>query len=253
VLLDAAQEAKAADATAYHAFLGRHFGRPAEMLPSIYDALLALPFASYLTVNLDPTLAIKARRLPAPLPVHVYPTLDRRWMATRSVHHLHGLVQEGQVPVDGTIVLAKEEFNVAYRDGSSLMSMMLPTFENDPLVFVGCGLREPTMARVFGICKQQQQERLRLIAALGQHPSEPPPRFILLPTSNVIDEMGARGERSASDVLSQEQYYAGLGVQPVWYKVRGGDHSPLRIALEQLARLRPVVASHGWGGGVYEG
>lgn len=253
-LLDAAQEAKSADPTAYLESLGRHFGRSAETLPSVYDALLSLPFASYLTVNLDPTLAIKAGRLTDPLRVYAYPTLDRRRMSKRSVHHLHGLISEGDVPKEGTIVLAREEFNEAYRDNSILMSLMVPTFANDPLVFVGCRLREPPMSRVFDICKKHQQERRRLIAESRQRRSEPPPRFILLPELNVIEaDTRSGGERSETEMQSQEQYYAGLGVQPVWYKARGDDHSLLRRALEELAKLRPVVAGHGWEDGGHDG
>jgi hypothetical protein len=246
-LLAAAQEAKAANGTAYYGFLGHHFGRPADLAPFLYDTLLSLPFATYLTVNLDPTLAMKAGRLSDPLPIHAYPTLDRRAMSKRSVHHLHGLVVEGTVPAAGSVVLAQEEFAEAYADTSPLMHLMLPTLENDPLLFVGCGLREPTMSRVFGICKDHQQARLRLVAASGQAPTHPPPRFILLRRPVIVDELGAPiVEQSNLKMQSEERYYKGLDVEPVWYDGTGDDHSSLRRAFEQLAKIRSPAVGHGW-------
>lgn len=150
-LLDAAQGAKSADRNAYYRFLGEHFGRSVDSAPLLYDVLLSLPFACYLTVNFDPMFALKARtaHLRCLLPPYAYPSLDRRHMAHRSIHYLHGFIDAGATPAEGTIVLARGEFDEAYSSNSSLMNLLVPTLENDPILFIGCGLREPTMPRLF--------------------------------------------------------------------------------------------------------
>jgi len=141
-LLDAAQDAKESDRDAYFAFLGEHFGRPVANAPIIYDTLLLLPFACYLTVNFDPLLVLKARTSKNPCPggVHAFPSLDRMQMHKRSIHHLHGLITEGTKPVEGAIVLARDEFDSAYRANSSLMNFLVSAIENQPILFIGCEL-----------------------------------------------------------------------------------------------------------------
>ena len=123
-LLNAAQDAKSADRNAYYRFLGEHFGRPVDSVPLLYDVLFSLPFECYLTINFDPMFALKARtaRLPCSLPPRVYPSLDRRQMVDRSIHYLHGFIEVGATPAEGTIVLARDEFDEAY--DSNLMNLL---------------------------------------------------------------------------------------------------------------------------------
>lgn len=55
---EAAEEAKTADPPAYFTFLGAHFGRPVESVPTIYHVLLSLPCDCYMTLDVDPLLAL---------------------------------------------------------------------------------------------------------------------------------------------------------------------------------------------------
>ena len=253
-LLDAAQDAKDTDQERYHSVLGEHFGRPAGHASLLYDALLSLPFECYLTVNLDPLLALKCRtsKRPCDTNIKAYPALDRRAMTKRSIHYLHGYIAEGTTPTQGTVVLARSEFEVAYGANSNLMNFLVPTLENDPLVFVGCRLREPTMPRVFSICKQHQKTRMELMADRTRGRTQPPQRFIFLPKPEVMNyrrEIDAEQSRAAAK--KEESYYSKMGITPVWYGASGEDHSALRFALEQLAELPDIKADYGWDGGVH--
>ena len=256
-LLDAAQAARDTNEGMYLSFLGEHFGRPARHAALLYDALLSLPFECYLTVNIDPLLALKARTAKIPCDVDVikaYPSLDRKAMRNRSIHYLHGLITEGSTPARGTIVLARGEFDAAYEDNSTVMNLLVPTLENDPVVFVGCRLREPVMSHVFSICKQHQQARLRAAVELGQPASNPPRRFILLPQPAVReseDTVNPQQSRAAVEkaVEKEEAYYGEMDIKSVWYPASGGDHSELRVALERLAGLPEISPDYGWEGG----
>lgn len=254
-LLEAAHDAKLCNRDAYYRFLGEHFGRSVDSTPVLYDLLLSLPFASYLTVNYDPLLALKAQtaRLQCVLPVNAYPSLDRRKMAaSRSIHYLHGFINVGTIPIEGTIVLARDEFAEAYSNNSSLMNLIVPTLENDPILFIGCGLREPAMPSIFAICKKHQQNRQRIMAESGKPHSNPPARFILLPRPEVTNEITISNvDQSLVEIKKQQAYYSSLEIEAVWYEVRGNDHSALRIALEQVAGLPDVTPDHGWQGGLY--
>lgn len=248
--LDAAQDAKDCAKDKYFSFLGKTFGRPASDASLTYDALLALPFDSYLTVNLDPLLALKARTACRPCSdgVKAFPSLDRGDMGNRTIHYLHGFIKEGTKPADGTIVLARDEFTAAYSNNSNLKNFLMPTLENTPIVFIGCRLLEPVMPEVFAICKEHQLDRLD-IEQRENRPSEPPPRFILAAMPEVKGERGERDEeRSRAEQQEEERRYRDLDITPVWYPAPGKKHFQLRYALEELADLKTPSVFHGWEG-----
>jgi SIR2-like domain len=252
--LDAAQDAKDTNEGAYYNYLGQHFGRPANHASLTYDALLALPFRCYLTVNLDPLLALKCRnaRIGCDTNIKVYPALDRMAMANRSIHYLHGYISEGTTPPRGSIVLSRKEFKAAYGANSSLMNLLVPTFEYDAVVFVGCRLKEPVMSSVFAICKQHQQARLKIMMEHGHCTTDVPRRFILVPQPEVRGSDGEPNAELGTKIISEEAaHYNGLDIKPVWYPAPGGDHSALRYALETLAELPAITTNLGWEGGVY--
>ncbi len=249
--LGAAQDAKDCAEDEYYSFLGETFGRPADSASLTYDALLALHFDSYLTVNFDPLLALKARtaRCRCSDGMNAFPNLDRGNISNRTIHYLHGFIEEGTKPTDGTIVLARGEFDAAYSDASNLMNFLVPTLENDPIIFIGCRLLEPVMPKVFDICKEHQRHRQDILQEQNR-PSKPPPRFILAAIPEVKGEEGKPDEAlSRAEQQQEESRYLSMDITPVWYRASGSDHSQLRYALEQLAGLKPPRVSYGWEGG----
>lgn len=248
-LLEAAEEAKASDPVAYHQMLWDVFGGVIPNIPTPYMILLRLPFDCYVTHNFDRLLSMGAALAPTQckLPPQAYPALDRKDMGGRSIHHVHGLVTEDHLPVDGQIVLAQSDFDEAYAANSNLMNFLVSTLEAEPLVFVGCRLREPVMTQVFKICKDHQLRRAKLIAVTGGAASEPPPRFILLKKHHLLDPVGEYdAARSEEQMVLDEEYYRGMGIQPVWYGGSGPDHSELQLALQQIADLPALQPNYGW-------
>lgn len=248
-LLQAAQEAKTNDRERYHQRLWETFGGEVLTVPTAYLLLLELPFNCYLTHNFDRILVTGARlpRADCRMPVQVYPRLDRRDVGARSIHYLHGLVPDDIPPVDGQIVLSLSDFNDAYAPNSNLMNFLVPTLENDPVVFVGCELSERFMHHAFAICKEHQRKRQKLIATRGDVPTQPPPRFILLRRPSVVDERDQYNADLSAQKLSERQtFYENMDIQPVWYGGEGSDHSELRRALERLANLPELRLEYGW-------
>lgn len=249
--LDAAQDAKSCSEKNYYAFLGKTFGCAAASASLTYDALLAVHFDAFVTINFDPLLALKARttRIRCADDIDIFPSLDRRRVGGRSIHYLHGHIAEGGTPIDGTIVLSRDEFEAAYSAHSNLMSFLLPMLENDPIVFIGCRLREPALDEVFRICKDLQLKRQRL-AKHHDHQSVPPKRFIFRPLPEVRSGDNKLDRRRGEEIKQEEEgYYLDKDIVPVWYKADDGDHSWLRRALEQLAELRAPTYSYGWNEG----
>jgi SIR2-like protein len=253
--LDAAQDAKGSDEQAYYSFLGEHFGRPVDKASLLYDAILSLPFECYLTVNFDPLLAIKSRtsKISCDTSIKAYPSLDRKCMTNRSIHYLHGYIEEKSTPASGNIVLSRGEFVTAYKANSNLMNFLVPTLENDCIVYIGCRLKEPVMPKIFAICQEHQKTRIKTMVELGHKVSNPPKQFILLPEPEV------RKSKEDIDIIqskknimeNEEANYKSMGITSVWYKASGNDHSNLRYALENLVELPDITPHHGWDGGAH--
>ena len=233
-LLRAAQDAKERCVAQYLHVLGAHFGKPVEAANLLYDSLLALPFQCYLTTNYDPTLKLKGQALP----VHFYPNLDRRHTSQKSIHYLHGLINEGECPALGPIVLAESEFATAYADNTNLMQFLGPTFENDPLVFIGCRLDEPVMTKVFEICKRNQLRRTAIALERDNRPPPVPKRFILKRIPVVQHRNGGTNDDATYNRMHEEvEKYRHFDVDIAWYHGLEDDHTQLRNAFDALARL----------------
>lgn len=251
-LLGAAQSAKDHDKELYFKFLGKHFGNPVNTASLLYDTLLALPFECYLTLNFDPLLALKARmtKRACSLPVHAYPALDRKHARDRSIHYLHGIINENEAPARGPIVLSRNEFDEAYCENSNLLNFLVPTLENEHIVFVGCRLKEPAMGHVFDICKEHQKKRIEIALERGGELAPPPRRFIMLSEPVVKDANGKINIESGKiELEEQNAYYRARDIEPVWYLADGHDHSALRLAFDEIADLPNVEPIFDWRGG----
>lgn len=238
--LKAAQDAKDHDNAQYHAYLGETFGRPVERTTFLYDILLALPFKSYITVNLDPLLYLKATTSNhRHLPVFVYPYLNCQHLDSGGIFYIHGLIRENERPAKDSIVLAQREFDEAYRDNGTLTNFLLHTFEFNAVVFIGCGLREPVMPEVFAICRQNYEKRLEILTARGATDISKPPRFIFRNKPEKRNEAGEFDrDLSEAEESRETEKLKGMDIIPVWYVSSGKDHSALRFALQEIAKLR---------------
>ncbi len=259
--LDAAEEAKNKDRNRYYDFLGKHFGRPAlQEAPGrsvtttnlLYRALLACNFKSYLTTNFDPLLALWARSASPKCrdELMVYPRLDRQHIDKRTVYYLHGLIDRGKVPVDGSIVLSRSEFTEAYEPDSELKNFLISTLSEDPVCFMGCSLGEPPLADVFQAIKKRQAKRVDLQARSTGRSCVPPLRYILLPTWNVLQENSVRPESDIQRMRDEEERCREFGICIRRYSTpTENDHSVLRQEFEKLARLSELRYSYDWDGG----
>lgn len=247
-LLKAADRAKQHDADAYYNFLGKHFGQPAVSAQLTYDALLKIPFKSILTVNLDPLLALKLREPEghAQRPWYTYPDLDRNRVREGTVHYLHGIVCEGQIPKPGSIVFAESEFDEAYADNGPLMSFLSQTLQYDPILFIGCRLLEPPMKRVFEACEKHHHQRAKLCSSMGEPELRPPQRYILLPGKLAFSSEDERIKYEI-EAEAEEHFYSERHIEIVRYPA-DHNHSALRIELEQLAGLPSMRQRYGNGG-----
>jgi hypothetical protein len=140
----------------YHRKLDEIFGRRVTGTRAAYSLLVRLPFASYVTVNFDPLLGYEGtkpehkirgiRTLPA-LPVHE--------LASRCIFYLHGYIRDDRRSADHPLVLRHSEFQRAYDVSKSMLyGFLQQLLISYPVLFIGVGLGEPQLRRVFEICRE---------------------------------------------------------------------------------------------------
>jgi hypothetical protein len=156
VLLDRADEARVRDEARYCNALKEIFGKPIVNTTRAYDLLIDVRFRSYVTANVDPLLADKSRSSKNRLGgVYTFPALPYDCIEKRSIYYLHGLVDVGVVPRPHQIVLGRQDFAHAYDESNgTLHSFLHQLFSFQTIVFVGCTLREPPIARILESCRK---------------------------------------------------------------------------------------------------
>jgi hypothetical protein len=192
-------------------------------------------------------VAARTAKVPCDGGLWAYPDLDPRKVAIRrSLHYLHGYIDESSPPTPGNIVLARDEFAAAYRDGSALMNTLIPTLENDPVVFIGCRQQDEYFALAMAKCETNRRERLKARLQRGEPMTEPPRRYILISKELVFDPRGhvdlAETERKRE---KEEANYLRMGLIPHWYSPEY-EHAELVDALETVAGLQKPSRSSVW-------
>jgi hypothetical protein len=251
-LIDAAEDAKIKDKSAYYTALGKAFERrPCSR--NVYRYLAGADFRNYVTTNFDNLLADE-------LVVHPENTVDNNrsiifpypfpmsqaFRRSKTVVHIHGYIRPGDCPSDrNPIILARSEFKEAYSGQSCLIDFLRQLFTDNPVCFLGASLREPPLENVF---KQAQSIRQNLER---KYERPLPPLFILL--EKWPEQLGAMHSLERTDFLvgrpdkirvkretpteeTETQYYESIGLNVVRYPFKP-DHMGLDDLLRKWSKL----------------
>ena len=238
-LIDAAQRVKQLKKRIYNSVICRHFGRQVKETSRYYEALLSAPFKCYLTTNFDPliSLQIPTAKIPIDPKIYCYPIhLDRDKMVTRSVQYLHGYVKEGESKIiDNQIVLSKDDFDTAYKDGSLLKSLLLLTLAHENILFIGCELKEPSLKRIFDLYKEQQELLRRYLEEKTGKYTKPCSCYILLKRRLIYinRKFDKKETRAYKDGIEKD--YKHMGIDVIWFD----EYEDLQHALNILADITP--------------
>lgn len=240
-LLDAAEAALQRNPERYYSTLGNAFGRICNTNP-VYRAIFEIGFKSIITVNFDPLLQQECRVPHSSWSLRCYPDLDLGIINNRTVYYIHGLIREKEIPGPNSIVLARSEFDRAYKDPDfgETRTFLVEALKRNEICFLGCGLAEPTLPRVFEICKKQQQA-IRDRSGRG---GETPLRFILLPALEGhlgLDVDSTSAQQTLEQMKdSEDRHFADFDILVYRYHPRDAQYSGLRHLLEELAQYRPA-------------
>ncbi len=222
-LIDLSERAIKADRLSFEEVLHEHFSKPIVNKKLAYELLMEMPFRSYVTVNIDPLLAEEIRRsVYQTRRLFKYPDIKTKYLIEQNVFYLHGYIAPGSTPKPDRLVLTKGSFERAY----SLADGILVTFwdvllAEYPVLFLGCGLREPEIQMMLRRCKKR-----KIILNKGQGIPQPP-LFILRPAYFLLDQSLDKRERDNDREAREQEEFSDFDVRIVRYDRIDNNHSGL--------------------------
>lgn len=239
-MADAAYEQ---DEKSYYGVLDAVFGRGVTGTRAAYSLLLRLPFAGYVTTNLDPLLEWEGRKPEAGIrEVYALPSLNVAKLAERSVFYIHGYLRNDRHAADHDIVLRQSEFDFHYGEDSVLPSFLWQLLVYHPVLFIGASLREPELQRIFEVCRRIRKRIER------EHSMPAPQRYILLPMEFRVEEAAGiktlvRDRKGESD---GDRLFGEIDVKVVRYNQRDEGHSGIEEMLQEWCNLSPRKVESGF-------
>lgn len=239
-LLDKAEECKRANANAYEATLAGYYGGNVVQTRQAYLWLMQAPFKAYVTTNLDPLLSEAANALGHrylfSYPLLPAPELER---CTKPLFYAHGHARRDGMPTGRDLVLARSEFDQAYRGVVRLFVENL--LLNYPIVFIGCRLSEPDVHQVFRRVHEMHTQIKNTYPGYKM-----PPRIAVLPArfKEVKREMKTEEIRDMTEEQAEAKLFLELDTVVLRYApVDRRKHWEIEDVLEAVCRLSEAVST----------
>ncbi len=235
------------DPDAYSRKLDEIFGRRVTGTRAAYGLLARLPFVSYVTVNFDPLLGYESMKPEHNIcGIRTLPSLHVHELAARCIFYVHGYIRDDRSSADHPLVLRQSEFKRFYDVSRS----MLPGFLQQllisyPVLFIGMGLGEPQLKRVFEICRDLRR------GIVTEYGVPAPQRYILRPMVFRPEEKAGSGatRRDEATESEEDRLFEEIDVKVVRYHQRDSRHSGIEEILEEWCDLSPPSIEPGFFGG----
>lgn len=238
LLLAKADEAQFKDPMKYHCTLRDIFASVVVHRREAYELLMRLSFKFYVTTNFDPLLAYETKKPEHRCPdIYRYPDLPHRH--GRAAYYIHGMVTDESQSAQ-TIILSKADFDIGYSPEKTLYSFLHQVLTYEPILFIGCQLREPELKEMFRICRETRKE-IELF-----HGKTAPKRYIFLPYKFLASEESIEVKRDEQIEEQENSEFSELGITVVRYNPKDENHSGLEEILTEWCQLPPLNIRKGF-------
>lgn len=243
MLMKRVDEARRKNPTTYYRVLSNEFGKTIVNTKIAYSLLIRSNFKCYITTNFDPLLAYESKNHNCGK-VFAYPSHPAHLLEKRDIFYIHGYIQPNK-SIPKHLVLGKEDFDKAYNESQSLLPGFLKqVLTYHPIVFLGCGLREPPIKHLFDICRDIRKDIEVLHSAVA------PKRYILSPFLYKREEgmKSSMGQRDYDGELLENTRFGELDINVIRYERKDDNHTGLLEIFEQWADRAPVIIGSGFEG-----
>jgi hypothetical protein len=156
----------------------------------LHIELLRMPFASYLTTNFDPCLEVAAEHVGKCPAVQVWPAFTISRLGSGDIFYLHAKVpRRGQICPMERLRLTASDYREAYDEGKDIAELItLAMNEENILLFIGYGLREPAIREVLKSALIQKKVRATRMERYEVTFDAKRPHFALVPEGEIASE-----------------------------------------------------------------
>lgn len=177
--------------------------------------LLNIPFCAYITTNYDPCLEFASRQTPTAARPTIYSFPDELPLSElkhEQIFHIHGYVEPDNQESVGSIILAREEYEYAYKTNDFVSYFLHGVFSEVDVLFIGFGWNDLELIETITRAKKTREVRedfaaqrdLRLVRA----------RDIFA----IIESEAFEKDRDSKNYLGAN------GILPIVYEKLSGSH-----------------------------
>lgn len=229
-LIDKAEECKKADINTYHNTLANLFGGQPVNTRFAYTSLMKLQFKAYVTTNFDPLLS-EGGIFEGYDKMFSYPLFPHELGNSHPIVYLHGCARLDNQATGENLILARSDFDEAYKDIGIVNDFLVGIIRNYPLVFLGCSLSEPVIYEVF-----QKVYNIHTRIKRTYPDRSLPKRYIVLPTQRQVSEISDEGmEQVKSKEREENNRIDEMGIEVIRYMPDDWHtHGEIEYILRQL-------------------
>lgn len=233
-LIDKAEECKNADISIYYDTLANRFGGEVVVTRHAYQFLMTLPFKAYVTTNFDPLLS-EAGAIAGYNNLYSYPFFPPEFGNSHPIVYVHGLARRDNQATGEKLILARSDFDEAYKDIGIVKNFVVNIFTNYPVLFLGCSLTEAEMYEMF-----KKVHDIHTLFKRANPDVHLPERYILLPIHQNIIRAGFPDEKIERDYEKEQNEinrFNEMKIEVIRYDDRH-SHSQIENILGRICALR---------------
>ena len=226
-VIELSQIAREMAAEDYKQFLYDQIGKDEPRPDSLHRLLVHIPFLGFVTTNFDTLLQKASEEAGHHRSCKTIPELDYHELSNGRIFHVHGRIMHGKLPVPSELVLTREDFGRHYASTTLHFLHQLLQFQN--VVFLGCTLREPELARIF-------EETRALRTQVVQQGDSGNRLRVLLPAIYQYERSPGQAVRDLSAEAEANQDYFDRGIDVMRYENSDGSHSAVETIINYWYR-----------------
>jgi hypothetical protein len=219
----------------YYPILSREYGEKVPGYTPVHLDLLRMPFASYMTTNIDPCLEVAAEHADQKPGLHVWPEFTKSHIGSKDIFYLHAKVpRKNQNLMLERIRLTTSDYEEAYSAAGTecrfIADLLVQAMEEQyVLMFIGYGLREPAIREVLKTALTRKKTQAEVVRKFDVSLDAGQMHFALIPEGEIPpDELPA--------LLKDCQ------VQIIEFPVSGAGFGELKRLVDDLYRRTVEVS-----------
>jgi hypothetical protein len=191
----------------FYKIIQREFGEKNPGFLTVHTNILQIPFASFMTTNIDPCLEVAVEHIaetPRKINVQIWPEFSNSQVGSRDIFYLHGKVPRlNQTCKVERVRLSTNDYKEAYIDTAFISDLLKQAMmESYFLTFIGYGLREPAIKELLAAASKYRKTAAKQVEKYEVSMETDKTHFALMPNEAIQQqEVGELFERCQVEII----------------------------------------------------